>query len=52
MQGDEYFAKELARLERMMASGSVAAGKLDDFARKASVLGAFAEAKEEAVDEE
>jgi hypothetical protein len=43
LQGDDYFKTELARLERMIASGSVKADKLDSFSRKASVLGAFTE---------
>lgn len=41
MQGDEYFSKERSRLERMISSGGVAANKVDDFARKSSVLSAF-----------
>lgn len=41
MQGDEYFGKERSRLERMISSGGVAANKVDDFARKSSVLSAF-----------
>jgi hypothetical protein len=40
-QGDGFFAQELARLERMIGSGGVAASKVDDFARKTSVLSAF-----------
>lgn len=48
VQGDEYFSKERARLERMISSGGVAANKVDDFARKSSVLSAFvAETAEE-----
>jgi len=42
-KGDEYFTKERERLERMISSGGVAANKVDDFARKSSVLSAFAE---------
>lgn len=42
LQGDEYLTKERARLERMISSGGVAANKVDDFARKSSVLSAFA----------
>jgi hypothetical protein len=40
-QGDEYFGKERSRLERMISSGGVAANKVEDFARKSSVLSAF-----------
>jgi len=40
-KGDEYFGKERSRLERMISSGGVAANKVDDFARKSSVLSAF-----------
>ena len=40
-QGMDYFAKGQARLERMMASGGVAAAKVTEMARKASVLSAF-----------
>jgi protein disulfide-isomerase A6 len=47
-KGDDYFGKERARLERMISSGGVAASKVDDFARKSSVLSAFvAETAEE-----
>lgn len=49
-QGEEYLSKERARLERMLSSGGVAAAKVEDFARKSSVLSAFA--KEEATAEE
>lgn len=42
LQGDEYFEKERERLERMISSGGVASNKVDDFARKSSVLSAFA----------
>lgn len=41
LQGDDYFSKERARLERMISSGGVAANKVGDFARKSSVLSAF-----------
>eukprot|EP00775_Hariotina_reticulata_P006246 gene6246-6482_t len=54
-KGDDYFKTELARLERMIASGSVKAEKLDAFSKKASVLGAFTEkasADNDDVDEE
>jgi hypothetical protein len=37
----EYFKSEAARLERMISSGSVAAAKLEEMTRKASVLEAF-----------
>lgn len=40
-QGVEFFKAEAARLERMISSGGVAAAKLDEMSRKASVLGAF-----------
>ena len=46
-QGDDYFTKERERLERMISSGGVAANKVDDFARKSSVLSAFAATAEE-----
>lgn len=55
VQGDDYFKTELARLERMISSGSVKADKLDAFSKKASVLGAFTEkpvADDDDVDEE
>lgn len=42
-QGNEYFATELARLERMIGSGSLSAAKLDEMSRKTSVLSAFTE---------
>jgi Endoplasmic reticulum protein ERp29, C-terminal domain len=51
----DYFAKEQARLERMMASGGVAAAKVTEMARKASVLSAFspdAADEDDDVDEE
>jgi protein disulfide-isomerase A6 len=56
-KGTEYFATELARLERMIGSGSVSAAKLDEMSRKTSVLSAFTEkvaakAEEDDVDEE
>jgi hypothetical protein len=37
----EYFKTEAARLERMISSGSVAAAKLEEMTKKASVLAAF-----------
>jgi hypothetical protein len=43
VQGVEYFQKEQDRLQRMIDSGSVAAGKVDKFAAKISVLSAFTE---------
>lgn len=51
MQGEDYFAKELARLERMISSGSVAAAKLTEMAKKASVLGAFSSKDDETKEE-
>jgi len=42
-KGDEYLTKEYARLERLISSGSVSASKVDELARKSSVLGAFSE---------
>jgi thioredoxin-like negative regulator of GroEL len=42
-KGTDYFATELARLERMIGSGSVSAAKLDEMSRKTSVLSAFTE---------
>lgn len=44
----EYFEKEQGRLQRMIDSGSVAAGKVDSFAAKVSVLSAFTEKPEAA----
>jgi protein disulfide-isomerase A6 len=43
--GGEYFEAERARLERVVASGSVAGGKLEAMVLKADVLGAILEAK-------
>lgn len=40
-QGVEYLSKEKARLEKLLAGGSVAAAKVDEMSRKTSVLGAF-----------
>lgn len=40
-KGVEWFKTEQARLERMIGSGSVAAAKLDEMTKKASILGAF-----------
>ncbi|KAF8070926.1 PDIL2-2 [Scenedesmus sp. PABB004] len=40
-KGDEYLENELARLERMIGTGSVAAAKVDEMSRKVSVLSAF-----------
>eukprot|EP00877_Chromochloris_zofingiensis_P001889 jgi/Chrzof1/11700/Cz06g06030.t1 len=50
-KGEDYFAKELARLERMISSGSVAAAKLTEMAKKASVLGAFSSKDDETKEE-
>eukprot|EP00882_Tetradesmus_deserticola_P000542 GHRQ01000595.1.p1 GENE.GHRQ01000595.1~~GHRQ01000595.1.p1 ORF type:complete len:263 (+),score=117.57 GHRQ01000595.1:130-918(+) len=47
-RGVEYFQKEQDRLQRMIDSGSVAAGKADKFAAKVSVLSAFTEKPEAA----
>ncbi|WIA31657.1 hypothetical protein OEZ86_002576 [Tetradesmus obliquus] len=47
-RGVEYFEKEQGRLQRMIDSGSVAAGKVDSFAAKVSVLSAFTEKPEAA----
>lgn len=41
MQGKEYFAAELARLERMLGSGNVGGTKADEISRKISVLSAY-----------
>ena len=43
MQGDDYFSKETARLERILESGSVGGGKAAEVSAKLSVLSAFAE---------
>ena len=43
LQGSDFFAKEAARLERMLASGKVGPGKLVEIGKKLSVLGAFTE---------
>lgn len=54
-KGDEWFAKESSRLERMIGSGSVAAGKVDEMSKKLSVLSAFTDkpgADDADVDEE
>lgn len=40
-KGDGWVGTEKARLERLLSSGSLAAGKADEIARKASILGAF-----------
>jgi hypothetical protein len=50
-KGVEYFKTEAARLERMIGSGGVAAAKLEEMTRKASVLAAFV-GGEDAKDEE
>ncbi len=48
MQGPDYFTKETGRLERLLASGSVASNKMDEISKKLSVLSAFLpEAQEE-----
>jgi hypothetical protein len=43
VQGTAWLATEAARLERMMGSGNVAAAKMQEMARKASVLTAFSD---------
>ncbi len=50
LQGNDFFAKEQARLDRMVSSGSVAAKKVDDMLKKSSVLGAFVPEEEEPAD--
>eukprot|EP00884_Botryococcus_braunii_P018975 jgi/Botrbrau1/5761/Bobra.0134s0030.1 len=40
-KGKEYFAAELARLERMLGSGNVGGAKADEISRKISVLSAY-----------
>lgn len=40
-KGKEYFAAELARLERMLGSGNVGGAKADEISRKVSVLSAY-----------
>jgi protein disulfide-isomerase A6 len=42
-KGVEYFAKEKARLDKMLSTGNVNADKADEMSRKVSVLGAFTE---------
>jgi protein disulfide-isomerase A6 len=39
LQGDSYLTKEKSRLDKMLSGGSLAAGKVDEMARKSSVLG-------------
>ncbi|GIL81325.1 hypothetical protein Vretimale_1122 [Volvox reticuliferus] len=46
-KGVEYLSKEKARLEKMLAGGSVAAAKVDEMSRKTSVLGAFLDEDDE-----
>ncbi|PNW88536.1 hypothetical protein CHLRE_01g033550v5 [Chlamydomonas reinhardtii] len=46
-KGSEYLTKEKARLEKLLAGGSVNAAKVDEMSRKTSVLGAFAAEDEE-----
>ncbi|GIL63482.1 hypothetical protein Vafri_17537 [Volvox africanus] len=46
-KGVEYLSKEKARLEKMLAGGNVAAAKVDEMSRKASILGAFLDEDEE-----
>jgi len=46
-KGVDFFAKEHARLQRMMGSGSVAEAKLQEMLKKTSVLSAFLPAEEE-----
>ena len=47
VQGVDFFAKEHARLQRMMGSGSVAEAKLQEMLKKTSVLSSFLPAEEE-----
>lgn len=42
-KGASFFAKEAARLERMLASGSVGGARVKELTAKVSVLGAFAD---------
>lgn len=42
-QGHDYLAKEAARLERILDSGSVGGAKSAEVSAKLSVLGAFSE---------
>lgn len=51
-KGNEYFATELARLERMIGSGSVSASKVDEMSRKTSVLSAFTEKADAKADDD
>jgi hypothetical protein len=46
----EFFAKEHARLQRMMGSGSVAEAKLQEMLKKTSVLSAFLPDEEKAAE--
>jgi protein disulfide-isomerase A6 len=40
-KGNSYAANELARLDRMLASGNVKADKVDDFTKRRNILGQF-----------
>lgn len=42
-QGSSYLTTEKARLDKILGSGSVAASKVEDFAKKSSILGHLTE---------
>lgn len=42
-QGSSYLTTEKARLDKILASGSVSASKVEDFAKKSSILGYLTE---------
>ncbi|EFJ43445.1 hypothetical protein VOLCADRAFT_106773 [Volvox carteri f. nagariensis] len=46
-KGVGYLSKEKARLDKMLAGGSVAAAKVEEMSRKSSVLGAFLDEDDE-----
>ena len=50
MQGSEWFQAEIARLERLLGSGSVGSSKASEISKKLSVLTSFM--PDSSVDEE
>ena len=49
-KGADWFGKETARVDRLLASGSVGGGRVAELAAKLSVLGAFVEEEGKAAD--
>ena len=49
-KGADWFGKEAARVDRLLASGSVGGGRVAELAAKLSVLGAFVEEEGKAAD--